>query len=185
MAVPFVDKDGVEAGDQGKNRGPHDHNHDYHDAGIYPTIRAIRQFVPGWSGGKLFFALDLHCPYIRGEFHEVILFPGRLRDEGNWKRALVFLETLEEVQAGPLRFSLADSQRFTTWDGGPAKPAIPGVKPRTFSSWVRTVPGVKVGVVVELPYANAAGGEVNQDSARAFGRDLARALHIYARAQLR
>ncbi len=28
FAVPFVDKDGVEEGDQGKNRKPHDHNRD-------------------------------------------------------------------------------------------------------------------------------------------------------------
>ncbi|MCE9534719.1 MAG: hypothetical protein K8T89_26890, partial [Planctomycetes bacterium] len=29
FVVPFVDKDGVLAGDQGKNRNPHDHNRDY------------------------------------------------------------------------------------------------------------------------------------------------------------
>jgi hypothetical protein len=29
LVVPFVDKDGVEEGDQGKNRRPHDHNRDY------------------------------------------------------------------------------------------------------------------------------------------------------------
>ena len=27
--LPFVDLDGVEDGDQGKNRAPHDHNRDY------------------------------------------------------------------------------------------------------------------------------------------------------------
>ena len=42
-AIPFVDKDGVEAGDQGKNRKPHDHNRDY----------AGEASIPRWplSGG--------------------------------------------------------------------------------------------------------------------------------------
>ena len=29
LAIPFMDKDGVEEGDQGKNRKPRDHNRDY------------------------------------------------------------------------------------------------------------------------------------------------------------
>ena len=41
-AVPFVDKDGVEEGDQGKNRKPHDHNRDYGEKSIYPEVQAIK-----------------------------------------------------------------------------------------------------------------------------------------------
>src|SRR5699024_2891825 len=35
--IPFVDKDGVEDGDQGKGRNPHDHNRDYRKSPIYPS----------------------------------------------------------------------------------------------------------------------------------------------------
>ncbi|MHC4557331.1 MAG: M14 family zinc carboxypeptidase, partial [Planctomycetota bacterium] len=63
LAIPFVDKDGVEAGDQGKNRKPHDHNRDYARKSIYPSVQAIRHFVPEWSQGKLRAAIDLHCPH--------------------------------------------------------------------------------------------------------------------------
>ena len=66
LAIPLVDLDGVEDGDQGKNRKPHDHNRDYLGRSIYPTVAATRRFVPEWSGGKLRFGLDMHCPYIRG-----------------------------------------------------------------------------------------------------------------------
>ena len=44
-AVPFVDKDGVEDGDQGKNRMPHDHARDYGPNAIYPEVRAIMELI--------------------------------------------------------------------------------------------------------------------------------------------
>ena len=85
MVVPLVDKDGVEDGDQGKNRKPHDHNRDYIQT-IYPSVREITRRVPDWSQGKLAITFDLHCPHIRGPHNEVIYFVGG-RDAAIWKRA--------------------------------------------------------------------------------------------------
>lgn len=65
-----MDKDGVEDGDQGKNRLPHDHNRDYTGESIYASVRASRDFVPHWSVGRLKFALDMHCPYILGKVEQ-------------------------------------------------------------------------------------------------------------------
>ena len=73
-AIPFVDKDGVEQGDQGKNRTPHDHHRDYRGDRIYPSVAAIRRSVPGWSDGLMKFPLDYHCPARKGERHEHIHF---------------------------------------------------------------------------------------------------------------
>lgn len=174
LAVPFMDKDGVEAGDQGKNREPHDHAVDYGETSLYPSVAALREFAPPWLAGKPAVALDLHCPGPRGEFHEVILCPNRLCGVENWRQTKSFLDILEATQRGPLVFRTADSIRFTTWDGKP-----PGPPSATFSSWIQSVPGVRFGAVVELPYANASGGEVNQDTTRAFGRDIARASYVY------
>jgi hypothetical protein len=36
-----------------------------------------------------------------------------------------------------------------------------------------------MGTTIEIPYANASGREVNQQNARAFGRDLAAAIRVY------
>jgi hypothetical protein len=72
-AVPFVDKDGVEEGDQGKNRKPHDHNRDYRAKSIYPEIRAIRQLD---KAQNFEFSLDLHCPTLVMEDHQVLYFVG-------------------------------------------------------------------------------------------------------------
>ncbi|MDP6556649.1 MAG: M14 family zinc carboxypeptidase [Pirellulaceae bacterium] len=72
-AVPFVDKDGVEEGDQGKNRRPHDHNRDYGDKSIYPEIQAIKKL----DKEKDFrFALDFHCPTLVMNDHQVMYFVG-------------------------------------------------------------------------------------------------------------
>ena len=177
MAIPFVDKDGVEDGDQGKNRRPHDHNRDYFGQSIYPSVRAIKDLIPKWSEGRLRFALDMHCPWIRGKYHETILFPERLEGKENWQRLMVFLRMLEHVQAGPLVFNLEDSLSFTSWDGSTRN--RDDDPPRTFSRWVRTIPGVFFSAVVEIPYANASGRAVTAETARAFGHDLARAMRKY------
>ena len=72
-AIPFVDKDGVENGDQGKNRRPHDHNRDYGEKSIYPEIRAIKDLD---KNVRFRFALDFHCPTLVMRDHQVMYFVG-------------------------------------------------------------------------------------------------------------
>jgi len=72
-AIPFVDKDGVENGDQGKNRQPHDHNRDYGEKSIYPEIIAIRKL----DAEKDFrFTFDIHCPTLVINIHQRMYFTG-------------------------------------------------------------------------------------------------------------
>ena len=91
--VPIVDIDGVEDGDQGKNRKPRDHNRDYAGESIYPQVKAIRERLPEWSDGKLRLALDLHCPAHPRDAQRVDLFRRRARRED--------LEGGRPVQRGP------------------------------------------------------------------------------------
>ncbi len=63
-AVPFVDWDGVAAGDQGKNRIPRDHNRDYDERAIYPQTKAIQRRVQALEEIGLDAVMDLHCPWI-------------------------------------------------------------------------------------------------------------------------
>ncbi len=72
-AVPFVDKDGVEEGDQGKNRHPHDHNRDYGEDSIFPEIDAIEKLG---ESKDIRFLVDFHCPTLRYPDHQVIYFVG-------------------------------------------------------------------------------------------------------------
>lgn len=73
--IPFVDLDGVEAGDQGKNRAPHDHNRDYGlgEKALYPEVKAIINLD---KEKKFFVVMDMHAPAVRGDIHEAIYFAG-------------------------------------------------------------------------------------------------------------
>jgi len=174
LIVPFMDKDGVENGDQGKNRRPHDHNRDYAGESIYPSVRALRQLAPRWAGGRLRFALDMHCPYIRGEQDEFIYFVGSPNQE-NWERVKRFSGVLETVQTGPLVFSSENNLSF-----GQAWNTCGNYHPgKSFSRWAAGLPGIFIGTSIEIPYANASGQAVTAETARAFGRDLAYALHWF------
>lgn len=175
MAVPFADKDGVEQGDQGKNRRPHDHNRDYGEQPIYSTVAALKRRVPRWSGEKLRIALDLHCPYIKGgETNEVIYFVGG-EDQRNWRHVCEFAQAFEESQRGPLRFAAYDNLPFGRGWNTKANYG----SGRSCASWTSGLPGIGFGTSLEIPYANAGGQEVNAQTARLLGRDLARAIRIY------
>lgn len=174
MVVPFMDKDGVEDGDQGKMRRPRDHNRDYSGESIYATTRTLRECVPQWSAGKLRVALDLHCPYMKGDSHEVIYFVGG-PDMANWSRVVTFSKILEKVQNGALPFRTADNLDF----GQGWNTADNMAEGKTFSRWAAALPGIQIGTSLEFPYANVGTHTVTSEAARAFGRDLTRALYAY------
>jgi len=64
VLVPFMDKDGVENGDQGKNRRPYDHNRDYLK-GRYTSVRALKELLVKESAGKQIVFIDMHSPHVR------------------------------------------------------------------------------------------------------------------------
>ena len=180
FVVPLVDKDGVEDGDQGKNRKQHDHNRDYAGESIYASVKAIRERLPLWSAGKLRFALDLHCPSIRGGGNEAVFFVG-VPDPKIWAEVGRFSQRLEMVQQGPLVFRGKDNLPFgqgwnTAANYGDRKP---------FARWAAELPGVRAAATLEVAYANAGGQAVTDQSARALGHDLARALRRYLDAEPR
>jgi hypothetical protein len=174
LAIPFVDKDGVEEGDQGKNRAPHDHNRDYHGESLYPVVRDLREFVTHWAGGRLRLGLDMHCPYIRGGkgpgSNEEIFFVG-LGDEENTAQLATFSQLLEATQTGPLSYRTAHNLPF----GEAWNTAASGLE-RCSANWMRTATKARLAMTLELPYASAGGRPVTATSARAFGADLARTI---------
>jgi hypothetical protein len=180
LVVPFVDKDGVEQGDQGKNRRPHDHGRDYAAPCLYPEVQALRERVRDWAAGRLRIALDFHCPWIRGDLNERIYFVG-MPDQETWSRVGRFSTLLEGVRKGPLPYSRNNDLPFGEAWNKEAEP--PGTEPRMFTQWMGALPGVWFGVTLELPYANAQGAVVNAESARAFGRDLAAAMQLHLAAE--
>ena len=174
MAVPFMDKDGVEDGDQGKNRKPHDHNRDYGATCIYPSVKALRELVPEWSGGRLGVALDLHCPHIRGRTNEVIYLVGSPYKQ-IWRSQTRFSKILEAVATGQLPYHARNNLPFgKAWNTG----ANYGDK-KSCSRWASELPGIRLAASFEIPYANASRKPVTAQSAKAFGHDLARAIRRF------
>jgi hypothetical protein len=173
MIIPFVDKDGVEDGDQGKNRRPHDHNRDYGDDSIYESIRALKQVVPAWSGKKLKVALDLHCPYISGGLNESAYIVGS-------SSQLVVREQrklLQHLAECSMMLPVATKNIFPFGEGWNTKSNYATGK--SFTGWAGELPEMQLATTLEIPYANADGVEVNQNTAYAFGGDIALALARY------
>lgn len=94
-AVPFVDKDGVEEGDQGKNRKPHDHNRDYGEESIYPEVQAIKELD---AKHEFVFAVDFHCPTLVMADHQVMYFVGAKQHPAyNFDNVREFSRNIKEV----------------------------------------------------------------------------------------
>jgi hypothetical protein len=184
LIVPMVDKDGVEAGDQGKNRMPHDHTADFNGESIYPEVAALREYVSKWAGPQPQVTFDLHDPAIN---HQVIYTHALRRErlDSEERRAHIrrFLDLLEQTHCGELKFAVQDSIEFAerkaregqTVGDPPPPAAAPTAKP---AAKVSPKPG-SFKCTFEIPYAQVRGVEVNPDSARAFGHDIARALCTY------
>jgi hypothetical protein len=174
LAIPFMDKDGVEDGDQGKNRSPRDHNRDYIGQSIYPSVASLRDLVPNWSNGKLVAAFDLHCPYISGRHNEVIYIVGS-SDERMWQEQQEFGSLLEAGQSGPLVYRASDNLPFgKAWNTGRNLG-----ENKSCSRWAGDLEGIRLAATFEIPYANAAGQAVTPEGARQFGHSLAKTIRDY------
>ena len=91
--VPFVDIDGVENGDQGKNRAPHDHNRDYIAQPIYNVTRAFLKLLQG-KNVRAF--VDFHDPWLYGGINDYLSFVyGKEPDRA--------LDTLAEIFQNEMR----------------------------------------------------------------------------------
>ena len=166
-AVPMMDSDGVEAGDQGKWRFPHDHNRDYGNASIYSEVQAVQDLA---EEVEVSMALDFHCPSLRGETHEVFYFIGvglpHIRANTDELRGWIDQERPQVIRTGPFNF-LRDPPE------GPA-PSLDQLKGTKFSVWFAYRPKVRFAATFEIPYSQAS---INFDAAMArdYGRAVLRA----------
>ncbi|MDR1280540.1 MAG: hypothetical protein LBK99_06925 [Opitutaceae bacterium] len=186
--VPLVDKDGVEDGDQGKNRKPHDHNRDYIQR-IHESVQAITEQVPKWLDDKPLFYLDMHCPWLRGGSdplhiekgtNEYVYFVGINPEEfgeNSWKGVQRFGMILEKERKGTIPYRALNNLPFgVSWNTSSNKKTANLQK---CDEWGATLPNVVFASAIEVPFANAEGVVVDINSAKALGHDLARAIRIY------
>lgn len=166
--ILFFDIDGVETGDQGKFRAPHDHNRDFIDHPLYASTRAFMQQAPTWRGRRRLF-LDVHCPWIRGGLNEELQVVGA-RPQWESEHARFFAH-LERSQRGELRFRASNYlPHGVGWNQGTG---------HTSTRYAHEVLGFPCAPVLEIPYAVAGGQTMTAAAARSFGHDLARAAGRY------
>ena len=170
-AIPFIDLDGVEAGDQGKSRHPHDHNRDYGDNPRYATVRATQQLVSRLATRNLAFFADLHCPWVRGADNEAafLVFPPPPADQG----VADFARCLSLADTGPVQYTGKFDVPFgTAWNKPPAAGLVGS---RTFVGSV-AASTLKAAFTLEFTYALAEGVVISAERARSFGRGFAQAM---------
>ncbi|GHT18482.1 hypothetical protein FACS1894189_6440 [Planctomycetales bacterium] len=176
--VPLVDKDGVEDGDQGKHRKPHDHNRDYILRKYY-AVKAITEQVPKWAENKPLFFLDLHCPGQRGGMeNESFYFVGQ-DGEKITKSLQRYGEILEKERQGTIPFTTARNILPFGKSWNTAASFHRNEQWQSCSYWGATLPDTVFVSSTDIPFANAEGVVVDADSARKLGNDLARAIRVY------
>jgi hypothetical protein len=175
--VPFMDIDGVEDGDQGKNRKPWDHLADYAAESIYKSTGALREQFPEWAGSDPVMALDLHCPGLRGKWGETIYIV-EAADRVVAAEQRKFLDDLKKVNTGELKLHPEKSliEYGTAWNKSSG-----GGKNLGFREWVSRMDHSLVAATLEIAYSNNNGQKVTPDNARLLGKDLANAIARYLR----
>ena len=178
VAVPFVDKDGVEEGDQGKNRKPWDHCRDYNDdrAPIHREVAAIRELLPSWSGNPPDIVVDIHCPWIRGGQYNERIYQVGIAPPSLAAAQVRFGKILEQVQSAGCAYAQANDLPYgQKWNADRNY-----TKGSTFIQWAaRRWPEMPLATSFEIPYANVDAITLDEAKFRGFGRDLAAAFREF------
>lgn len=175
--IPFMDKDGVEEGDQGKNRNPHDHNRDYVQE-LYPSVRAFKALILKESEGAKLVFMDLHAPSIRGGNNDFFYSHGPIGMEQMnviWNR---FRDKLAENQKdGTLKYE-------PKWDvpgrseGHNSIKSFTGKNGNLSSSrvWVQSLPNAYFANCMEFGYTLCGNAVITPESGRELGRNVMKTL---------
>ncbi len=164
FAVPFMDVDGAENGDQGKNRTPHDFNQDYGKF-IYRSTAAYCELIRR-NHARFLLSLDLHCP----SHNQSTIFwvESPIRGDLDLLRSALY-----ETQHGQLRYDGKNDISF----------GIEGNNDSDNNSCARYIQSElkqKNAFTLEIPYAEAHGIRINENRARLFGHDLCHAIEHFA-----
>lgn len=163
--VPMIDLDGVENGDQGKNRLPHDHNRDYTDQPIYAVTKALYQYT---ENTPLLMGFDFHCPWKWGDVNS--LWSIVQGEEPFAKAQQAFSQILEKVTADPKIYTVKNNTVFGSgWNIH-----------RTPSAWrffFRR--GAQAAFSLETPYFGEMKEPFSQDFLRKLGHYFAAAMEQY------
>lgn len=171
IAVPFMDKDGVVAGDQGKRRLPHDHNRDYVQE-VYPSVKALKRLARDAPGRV--YHVDLHSPSLKGKEHDHVyaICPEGARHDARWRAFSRAFEAATEGAA--LKYDpqwnipfghFWNNDRLFSGDG----------TVQQSNRWFSRLPNCHLSFCLESGYG-LCGGVYSRDAARELGRNALKAI---------
>ena len=172
--VPFMDKDGVEDGDQGKNRNPHDHNRDYVQE-LYPSVKAFKALILKETEGLPIVFMDLHAPGSRGESYYSHGPIGMEQMNVIWNR---FREKLAENQKdGVLKYDPKQDVPGKS-EGHNSIRSFTGKNGDLCSSrvWMQGLPNVYFANCMEFGYCLCGHAILTPESGRELGRNVMKSL---------
>lgn len=169
--VPFVDIDGVEKGEQGKNRIPHDHNRDYTNNPHYKSTAAIMNYIKDFD---LSAAIDFHSPWKWGERNDFPFFikthdeenNNRIRTLGEIIRATNIMNPNKEKIVYDSSYDIEFGKDWNT-------------KSDECADYYYLSQGAKLSVTFEFPYFGIDDTTFSQENMRSFGMDFGKAIEKY------
>ncbi len=171
---PFADLDGVECGDQGKYRIPHDHNRDYSDYPCWSFTRCVQSHVKEYPPIAF---MDYHSPYIYGERHEMMHIVKNMLPMGGVQDCYsLILERIaaENYQEGDLPYCKQNNLEFgVEWN-------TTDILSHTNASAYFQRSGAKFVCSIEVPYSlYEKKVPCNKDNLRRFGKFMSLAYEEY------
>ena len=173
FAVPFVDLDGVRAGDQGKNRRPHDHNRDYSSSPIYPSVRAIMERCASYGADAKIIAIDFHCPGWR-ERKSYFYYPANPRLSENVARLASMLEDNAKDAKGALPYNTKNDIPYGSKTYNSSNKS-------SFRDYINALDNAEIATTFEFAYSDTLGEVFSPQKGRNFGRVFARTIAEYIR----
>ena len=163
LFVPFVDYDGVVDGDQGKSRIPHDHNRDYIDEPIYPSVRAIKAHADKYGVN---YAFDLHSPGHKGGVNDTIFVVRNRTDKLDLFDAFSDIFETKTNENSMQYFKKNDFPPCTDWNQPSAN----------FGFTMNSRPECKLAFSLENAYFGTPDNKISTDRLIELGRCFARAI---------
>ena len=168
--VPFVDIDGVEEGDQGKGRYPHDHNRDYIDKPIYKSTVSIMELAKKLN---VVSANDFHSSWKWGSRNDypfiVKQAPPRKEEGDKLSRYLEIANGENKAENKIIYDPVHDIDMGVEWN-----------QPKNTSCMKFFSRGeAKLTCTIEVPYFGVANAVFTQDNIRGLGGDFAKAFERY------
>ena len=166
--LPFVDLDGVEDGDQGKNRAPHDHNRDYAESEpqIYCSTRAWSSFLKSidFCAG-----IDIHDPWLWYGINAYTSFVHNNYNDSSIER---LSELLEKTSVNsPIKHDRSWDMVFgRDWN---TEANAKGASAKDFYKRC----GAEIACSLEIPYFGTVGNSV--EDFKRLGKDLMAAIDLY------